>query len=87
MNDISATLRDFICQNFLFGQPFTLSDEDSLLEHGLIDSTGIMELVAFLEQRYAIAIADDELVPENLDSIDNLVCFLHSKQPSAVVKA
>ncbi len=84
MNDISATLRTFVCENFLFGEDFALGDEDSFLEHGLIDSTGVLELVAFLEQHYQIAIDDEELVPENLDSIANLVRFLHSKLPQSV---
>jgi acyl carrier protein len=81
MNDISAALREFLCQNFLFGQELTLSDDDSFLEHGLIDSTGVLELVGFLEQQYQIAIADEELVPENLDSIRNLVRFVETKLP------
>lgn len=86
MNDIAATLRDFIRQNFLYGQPWTLTDRDSFLEHGLIDSTGVLELVAFLEQHFSITIADEELVPENLDSIENLVAFLQHKQAPAAVK-
>jgi acyl carrier protein len=79
MKDTSTILRDFIRQNFLFDQELTLSDNDSFLEHGLIDSTGVLELVAFLEQHFHIAIADEELVPENLDSIHNLVRFLEVK--------
>ncbi len=86
MNDISATLRDFISENFLFGQAFTLSDDSSFLEHGLIDSTGVLELVAFLEQQYQITIADEELAPENLDSIHNLVRFLQTKVEQVAAK-
>lgn len=87
MNDLAGMLREFLRTNFLFGGAWTLSDTDSFLEQGLIDSTGVLELVAFLEQRYALAIADEELVPENLDSIENLVHFLQSKLAATVVKA
>jgi acyl carrier protein len=60
-----------------------LSNSDSLLEHGIVDSMGVMELVTFLETQYGIAISDQELVPENLDSIEKLMKFLERKlQPS-----
>ena len=73
-------LHKFITENFLFGMEDTqLSDEDSLVEKGLIDSTGILELVAFLEEKYGIAIEDTELVPENLDSINAMTTFLNRK--------
>lgn len=87
MTDIRNQLRNFIRKNFLFGQEFTLSDDDSFLEHGLIDSTGVLELVAFLEQQYQITIADGELIPENLDSINNLVRFLQPKLPQLAAQA
>jgi acyl carrier protein len=64
----------------MFGMEDTqLSDEDSLVEKGLIDSTGILELVAFLEEKYGISIEDTELVPENLDSINAMTTFLNRK--------
>jgi acyl carrier protein len=78
-------LRDFIRENFLFGQDTTLEDDDSFLERGIIDSTGVLELVAFLEKRLHIRIADDDLLPENLDSINNLLRFIESKQVAAPV--
>ena len=80
MVDTAATLREFIRENFLFGQETPVSDDDSFLELGIIDSTGVLELVAFLEQEYRIRIADEELVPENLDSINRLLRFLEAKQ-------
>lgn len=83
MNDLADALRNFVQENFLFGQETTFSDNDSFLELGLIDSTGVLELVAFLEDRYAIRVEDDELVPENLDSINSLVRFVQSKQQPA----
>lgn len=85
MNNTAITLREFVRENFLFGQDTPFSDDDSFLELGIIDSTGVLELVAFLESRYDIRIADDELVPENLDTIHNLVRFLETKQAGAAV--
>lgn len=60
--------------------PEELTDSDSLLDKGIIDSTGVLELVGFLEENYQIQIEDEELVPENLDSINNLVKFIQKKQ-------
>ena len=85
MQDFKQDLRNFIVENFLFGQttqPFT--DDESLLDAGIIDSTGILELVMFVEQRGGITIADDELAPENLDSVSRLVAFVEHKR--ALVK-
>lgn len=79
MSAIGSSLREFITEEFLFGQEVTLADQESLLERGLVDSTGVLELVAFIERRYQIAIEDEELVPENLDSIQNLVRFITAK--------
>ena len=73
-------LRQFIVENFLFGkEDAPLANGDSLLELGIIDSTGVLELVSFLEQKYGFTIQDEELVPENLDSIDRLVQFVRRK--------
>ena len=80
MSDVTHTLRQFIEENFLFGEASEFSDDDSFLDLGMIDSTGVLELVTFLERHFQIAIADAELVPENLDSINNLVRFLQGKQ-------
>jgi acyl carrier protein len=84
MANIEHELRQFVTDNFLFGQPVALSNDDSFLDQGIIDSTGVLELVAFLERRYQIKIQDEELAPANLDSIDRLTRFLQSKlQPSS----
>jgi acyl carrier protein len=80
MANLEGDLRQFIVDNFLFGrEEIPLGNADSLLDLGVIDSTGVMELVGFLEQKYQIAIADEELVPENLDSIERLVRFVRRK--------
>ena len=78
-------LRKFIQENFMFGlDDFELSPDDSLIEKGLIDSTGVLELIAFLELKYAITIEDSELVPENLDSINALTRFIERKTRTGV---
>ena len=79
MSEIAQALRKFVAENFLFGQEMTFSDHDSFLEQGVIDSTGVLELVAFLEEHFQIAVDDEELTPENLDSIDRLVQFVATK--------
>jgi acyl carrier protein len=72
-------IRTFIVENFLFGQDEGLKDDTSFLDGGIIDSTGILELVNFLEEQFSIKVDDEELVPENLDSINNVVGYLEKK--------
>lgn len=72
-------IRDFVVQNFMFGDGALLQDDTSFMGQGIIDSTGILELVLFLEETYNIKIEDDELVPENLDSIVSMSRFLEKK--------
>jgi acyl carrier protein len=85
MDILAFEVRQFINENFLFGQMNgSLSDEDSLLEKGIIDSTGVLELVTFIEKNYHIAFDDADLVPENLDSIGNLVRFVETKRNHSV---
>ena len=77
---LNEELRQFVTDNFLFGNKGAgLADDDSFLDKGIIDSTGVLELVAFLERRFAIHLQDQDLVPENLDSIANLARFVASK--------
>jgi acyl carrier protein len=76
-------LRSFLAENFLLGEEFRgLPGSASLIEAGIIDSTGVLELVGFLEETYDIEIAEAELVPENLDSIDNILRFMSAKRNS-----
>jgi acyl carrier protein len=78
---IEEEIRQFIVGNFMTGlNPRTLRDKDSLLENGVIDSTGVLELVGFLEEKYEISVADEELVPENLDSISNAAAYIRKKR-------
>ena len=77
---ITREVKDFVVTNFLFGQPGSgLPEDQSFLESGVIDSTGVLELVAFLEERFGIAVADRELLPENLDSVHNVSRFVARK--------
>ena len=79
--DSRETVRNYIIENFLFGDTTPLRDDKmSLLDEGIIDSVGVMELVAFLEQDFELAVEDEDLIPENLDSVDNLVAYIARKQ-------
>jgi acyl carrier protein len=80
VNVDQQSIRSFIIESFLFGRDNGLQDDASLLEQGIIDSTGVMELVAHVEKTYGITVADDELLPENLDSINAIVKFLERKR-------
>lgn len=79
MKDFETQIRSFVCENFLFGQADGLTDQASFLERGIIDSTGVLELVAHLEKTYAIKVRDDELIPDNLDSIASVAAYLRRK--------
>ena len=82
--EIRESIRGYIVENFLFGDASPLqSDSMSLLDNGIIDSVGVMELVAFLEADHGLDINDEDLGPENLDSIDNLVGFVSRKRAVA----
>ena len=67
--EVAGTIRQFIIENFLFEEDENLKEATSFLENGIIDSTGILELVTFLEETYEIVVEDEELIPENLDFI------------------
>ena len=75
----SEKIRAFVVDNFLFGDGSCLKDDTSFLEERIIDSTGILQIISFLEEEFAIKIKDDEILPENLDSLNNMTAFLHSK--------
>lgn len=79
MDTMQDKIRHFIVENFLFGDDDGLDNDTSFLETGVIDSTGILELVSFLDETFNIEIDDEELLPENLDSINNIVAFLSRK--------
>lgn len=76
-------LRQYVIDNFLFGQGGSeLKNDDSFMERGIVDSTGVLELVAFLEEQFQVKVEDEDLIPVNLDSINNLLLYLKKKQQS-----
>jgi len=79
MINMREIIKSFIIDNFLFGEEEGLEDHTSFLNAGIVDSTGILELVDFLDNEFNIKISDDEILPENLDSINNIVYFLEKK--------
>jgi acyl carrier protein len=80
---LNEELRQFVIDNFMFGKPYKgFADDDSFIERGIIDSTAVMELVAFLEERYRIKLQDEDLIPDNLDSINSLTRFVASRLPA-----
>lgn len=83
-SEIRAELHAFIVENFLMGDTtVVLPDNSSFLDAGVIDSTGVLEVVMFLEQNFGLKVADRELVPENFDSMDNLTQFVGHKLRAA----
>lgn len=74
-------LRNFILKNYLFTDDASaLGDLDSFLEQGILDSTGVLELVFFIEEEFHVKVDDEEITPENLDSIEKLTAFVGKKQ-------
>ncbi|WP_202594572.1 acyl carrier protein [Reinekea blandensis] len=81
--EIRSQLRAFILENYLFtDDQNALSDTQSFLKAGILDSMGILELIAFLEEELGVMVAPAEMVPENLDSIDNLMAFIVNRIPA-----
>ena len=81
---VRAALRRYVLDNHLFtDDDAALQDADSFLETGILDSTGIMELILFIEETFQLKVTDDEMAPENLDSIDSLVAYVERKQQAA----
>ncbi|MDO9170151.1 MAG: acyl carrier protein [Methylobacter sp.] len=77
-------IRQYILENLLFTEDEqALQDSDSFLDSGIIDSTGVMEVILFIEESFDIKVNDDEMLPANLDSVNNLAVFIHRKQAVA----
>jgi acyl carrier protein len=80
-DDVRREVTTFIVDNFLFGNKADApAPEASFMETGLIDSTGVLEIIAHLESKYAVSVADDEMVPQNLDSVANIAAFVVRKR-------
>lgn len=79
--NVDLTLRDFVVENFLYGdRNASLDDRDSFLEKGIVDSTGVLELVSYLEEAFGIKVEDEEIIPDNFDSIANLTRYVERKR-------
>ena len=78
--EYAELIRNYIIDNFLFEDDPNLKEDTSFLENGIVDSTGIMELVAFVEKTFDIRVEDEELVPENFDSISAIADYLERKR-------
>jgi acyl carrier protein len=75
--DVKDNIRKYVAENFLFSSNgFTLDDDESFLEAGIVDSLGVVELVSFVEENYKISVPDDDIVPDNFDSVDNLAAYI-----------
>ncbi len=78
---IEIQIREYILENYLFtDDQSALINEDSFLEKGILDSTGILEMIYFLEDEFGLKVEDEEMIPENLDSVNNLVAFIGRKR-------
>ena len=78
--NVEQTIKNFIIENFIIDENTDRLDHDkSFLESGIIDSTGILELVSFIEEHYNVSVEDEELIPDNLDSVNNVVNFINEK--------
>ena len=79
INDARQQVRSFLEENYLFGQQNVLQNGDSFLDGGILDSTGILQLIAFLGDAFGISVEDEEVTPDNLDSIDKIAAYIQRK--------
>jgi len=78
---VEEKIRSYILDNFLFtDDPSALENDDSFMDKGIIDSTGILEVIYFLEDEFGIKVEDDEMVPGNLDTVNNIVAYINNKK-------
>ena len=80
MSEIKSRIKTFIIETFLFGDLGELGDDTSFLDEGIVDSTGVLELVDFIEVSLGVSVDDEELLPENLDSINKVETFVRNKK-------
>ncbi len=82
--DPRTALRTLILEDYLFtDDDSALDDNMSFLQEGILDSMGILEIIMFLEERFGVTVAENEMVPQNLDSIENLIAFIDRKREAA----
>jgi acyl carrier protein len=84
--ELKKQVRDFVIANFYVGDLASLEDRTSLLDQGIIDSTGVLEVIGFVETTFGVTVEDSEMLPENLDSIESIAAYVARKtsQPEAV---
>jgi acyl carrier protein len=80
VSDIKEKVRQFIISNFYVADPAALKDDASLLDAGIVDSTGVLEVITFIEGEFGITVDDAEMVPENLDAVNHIVAFVQKKK-------
>ena len=81
MTNIKTQIRAYVAENLLFSDNgIGLSDDESFLDAGIVDSMGVLELVTFVEERFSIEVPDEEIVPDNFDSVDKLAAFINRRQ-------
>jgi acyl carrier protein len=78
--ELRKQVRDFVTSNFYVADPKSLEDATSLLDHGIIDSTGVLEVIMFIESTFGVTVEDSEMLPENLDSIERIAAFVGRKR-------
>lgn len=81
--ELKKQIRDFVTSNFYVADPATLEDRTSLLDQGVIDSTGVLEVIMFVEATFGMTVEDSEMLPENLDSIERIAAFVARKTSQA----
>ena len=84
MSSIEETIRSYIAENILFSDNgYTYSDDTSFLEEGIVDSMGIMELVMLVDEGFGITVEDEEVIPDNFDSVSKLAAYIRKKSSAA----
>ena len=79
IHSLAVEIRNFVITTFLFGEAGDLQDDTSFMGGGIIDSTGILELVMFIEETYAIKVQPEEMLPENFDNVNRVAAFISRK--------
>ncbi|MBE2248987.1 MAG: acyl carrier protein [Myxococcus sp.] len=82
MSDIKEQVRKFIITNFYVADPAALKDDASLLDAGIVDSTGVLEVITFIESEFGVTVDDAEMLPENLDAVNHIAAFVQKKKSS-----
>lgn len=83
MQEIVSTIREFLRENFFMDDSLALGEDSSFMENHVLDSTGFVELVAFVEEAFGIEVRDEEMLPENFDSLGNVARYVSAKRAAA----